>query len=65
MDGLYYCTPTNNTCNKKDSCKRYVQAENNVHATLFKMVCNEDNNYVLFIEHKEQEGEDACQNQKC
>ena len=66
MDGLYYCTPMNNTCNKKDTCKRYVHAENNVCTTLFKMMCNETNNYILYIEHKEnkKEGENVCQNQK-
>ena len=64
-DTLYYCTQTNNTCAKKDICKRYVQAENNVHATLFKAACIEDNNYILFIEHEEEnieEGESECQN---
>ena len=62
MDGLYYCTPMNNTCNKKDSCKRYMQAENNVCATLFKMMCNDNNDYILYIKHQLEEGENTCQN---
>ena len=58
-DSLYYCTQINNTCSKKESCKRYIQAENNVNATLFKVACNESNDYILFIEHKEENKEEG------
>ena len=61
MDSLYYCTPTNNTCIKKDTCKRYVQAKNNVCTTLFKMVCNDNNDHILYIKHQD-EGDNECQN---
>lgn len=53
MSSLYYCTNENNTCSKKENCKRYMEVEGNNHATLFKMACTEDNDYVLFIEHEE------------
>jgi hypothetical protein len=47
---LYFCTQDNNTCPKKESCKRYINIENEVHATLFNTACTADNNYVLFIQ---------------
>ena len=53
-DLIYYCTKENNTCIKKEDCKRYVDAENKNHATLFKVSCTEDNDYVLFINHEEE-----------
>ena len=49
MDTLYYCVNEGNTCDKKDTCKRYIQAENNCSATLFKRMCTVDNNYILYI----------------
>ena len=52
-DLIYYCTQENNTCPKKENCKRYVEVEGKNHATLFKVACTEDNNYVLFIKHQE------------
>lgn len=58
MSSLYYCTKENNTCPKKEECQRYLSSENQCQATLFKMACTEDNNYVLFMEHIEKkEGE--------
>lgn len=56
-DNLYYCTKDNNTCPKKESCLRYMDAEDKNHATLFKMACIEDNNYILYIKHKKKEGD--------
>lgn len=53
---LYFCTNEENTCSKKDTCKRYVEyinEENNCHAPLFNRACNEDNNYVLYMKHEE------------
>lgn len=49
MSNIYYCTQENNTCLKKDNCKRYVEANDKPNATLFKVACTEDNNYILFI----------------
>ena len=48
-DLIYYCTQDNNTCPKKEECKRYVEVEGKNHATLFKVACTENNNYVLFM----------------
>jgi hypothetical protein len=49
MSNIYYCTQENNTCLKKDDCKRYVESDGKPNATLFKVACTEDNNYILFI----------------
>lgn len=48
-DAIYYCTNKNNTCKKKESCKRYLDVDGKNHATLFKMACTENNNYILYI----------------
>lgn len=48
-DAIYYCTNKNNTCQKKESCKRYLDVDGKNHATLFKMACTENNNYILYI----------------
>lgn len=55
-NNLYFCTQEDNTCIKKDTCKRYVEYiddGNNYHATLFNMACTEDNNYVLYMKTEE------------
>ena len=52
---LYYCTKDNNTCPKKEECERYIEVEGKNHATLFKVACTEDNNYVLYIKHEKKE----------
>lgn len=59
-DSLYYCTQENNTCPRRESCKRYI-SEDQCRATLFKAACTEDNNYVLFIkiEDSSKEGEES------
>ena len=62
-DKIYYCTQEDNYCPRKEECKRYKEAENQYTATLFKVACTEDNNYVLYmkseikeeIEEKEEE----------
>lgn len=62
-DGLYYCTNENNTCPKRDDCKRFLDSFNNQNctATLFKVACTQDNKYVLFLsknkEPQKEEGE--------
>ena len=49
-DQLYYCTNENNNCINKETCKRYINPENDeCHATLFKTACTEDNNYILYM----------------
>ena len=48
-DAIYYCTNKNNTCQKKESCKRYLDVDGKNHATLFKIACTENNNYILYI----------------
>ncbi len=58
-DGLYYCTQENNTCPKRETCKRYINPEDQCNTTLFKMLCTEDNDYILFIEYNEEEGEES------
>lgn len=57
-DLIYYCTNENNTCPKKDSCKRYLEMASHpdTNTTLFKIACTKDNEYVLYIE-KEEQGE--------
>ena len=62
MSSLYYCTNENNTCPKKEDCKRYVEAENNNTATLFKMACTEHNDYVLFMKHEKKETQETKEN---
>ena len=61
MSTLYFCTQENNTCPKKESCKRYINTENEVHTTLFNTACTNKNNYVLFIqtENKEETNNDS------
>ena len=58
MLNLYCCTQENNICPKKEECKRYIEVEGNNHATLFKMACTEDNDYVLFIKHETEKEND-------
>ena len=57
-DALYYCTRNNNTCSKKETCKRYIEANGNSNATLFKNACIENNNYVLYIESEKENSEE-------
>jgi len=61
---LYYCcTHKNNNCPNKEKCMRYLNAETESHATLFKYACKEENNYQLFIE-KEEETNLATKNEE-
>ena len=50
MSLIYFCTNENNTCPKKDICKRYLKIENEDYAPLYRVMCTENNNYILFIE---------------
>lgn len=47
---IYFCNKENNTCPKRDGCKRYLQSDDKECKTnLFKVSCTEKNNYALFI----------------
>lgn len=46
---IYSCSHENNTCIKKDVCNRYATINEECQATLFKSVCTEENDYILFI----------------
>ena len=58
LDAIYYCTNNNNTCQKKETCKRYLDVDGKNHATLFKMACTENNNYILYIKKEESNSEE-------
>ena len=53
-DLIYYCKQDdNNTCSKKEECKRYMECTvEKPQATLYKISCTEDNNFLLFIKYK-------------
>lgn len=42
----YGCRAENNTCEKKDTCQRVGELPD---ATLWKVSCNDENHYVLYI----------------
>ena len=55
---LYYCTyGEQNTCPKKEMCVRYKENTDKDNplpfATLYKEMCNENSQYILFIPNKE------------
>lgn len=52
-DSLYYCEYNENTCPKKEQCRRYVNIEDSCVVPLFKMMCTEDNNYILFLQNND------------
>lgn len=61
-DGLYYCEHYENTCPKKKQCRRYINTEDPCVVPLFKMMCTENNNYVLYM-HSEisvDRGDSVC-----
>jgi hypothetical protein len=59
-DNIYYCRNANNTCEKRDTCLRYLNAADNPTATLFKCACTSNNQYLLYInKSKETESEDG------
>lgn len=39
MSHLYGCTKDNNPCDKKETCSRYINQDNDPHTTLWKYVC--------------------------
>lgn len=49
-DTIYYCKQEENDCPVKDTCERYVDAEQHeCKVTLCKAMCVDDNGRVLFI----------------
>lgn len=48
-DSYYFCQKDGNDCEKRETCKRYLNSENQVTSRLFKVMCNEQNNHVLYI----------------
>ena len=59
MSKIYFCTIEDNECIKKDTCKRYVENNNEeCHICLYKNACTEENNHVLYIRYEKlEEGE--------
>ena len=55
LDSLYFCKNDGNTCDLKESCRRFLEAEGQIAATLFKAACTKDNNYVLYIQKEGEE----------
>lgn len=55
LDSLYFCKNDDNTCSLKESCRRFLEADGQMTATLFKAACTKNNNYVLYIQQKEGE----------
>lgn len=52
-DKIYYCTKEDNYCPRREECKRFMKSENQCTTTLFKVMCTEDNNYVLYMKYEE------------
>lgn len=51
-DLIYYCKQENNTCNKKEECKRYMECtKEKPQTTLYKVSCTEKNNYLLYMKY--------------
>lgn len=55
LDSLYFCKNDGNTCDLKESCRRFLEAEGQAAATLFKAACTKNNNYVLYIQKEGEE----------
>lgn len=55
IDSLYFCKNDGNTCDLKESCRRYLEAEGQNTATLFKAACTDNNNHVLYIQKEGEE----------
>lgn len=50
---VYYCTKENNTCPKREECKRYIESDDKeCITTLYKVACTDNNEYVLFMDCK-------------
>lgn len=53
---IYYCKKENNTCPKREECKRYMEADGKeCVTTLFKLSCTENNNFLLYMKYENKE----------
>lgn len=52
-DSLYYCEHNENMCPKKEQCRRYANTEDLCVVPFFKMMCTENNNYILFLQNND------------
>lgn len=52
-DSYYFCQKDGNDCCKKDTCKRFLDSDDNVNTRLFKIMCNYKNNYILYIPERD------------
>lgn len=59
LDSLYFCKNDGNTCDLKESCRRFLEAEGQAAATLFKAACTDNNSHVLYIKKEGEEKNDA------
>ena len=51
-DVIYYCENKDNDCQKREECKRFLDADRHMmKATLYKNACRDWNDYVLFSKH--------------
>lgn len=48
-DSYYFCQKDGNSCEKRETCKRYLNTEGQATSRLFKVMCTEQNNYLLYI----------------
>lgn len=59
------CTQNGNDCPRKEECRRYEHAKEEVSWSLFKYMCTEDNDYHLFMEKENTKDEnDNIENNK-
>lgn len=58
---IFRCINTDNDCPKKDQCERYlcINDEETASATLFKVMCTEENNRILFMGMEEKNNDDT------
>lgn len=50
LDSLYFCKNDDNTCDLKESCRRFLEADGQEIATLFKAACTKNNNHLLVLQ---------------
>lgn len=48
-NSYYFCQKDGNDCEKRETCKRYLNSADQAISRLFKEMCNDKNNYVLYI----------------
>lgn len=56
---IIYCDKgKENTCPKKEYCKRYLRADEHVSLKLYKTSCTKDNNFLLFLKENVDSGKE-------